>query len=292
MSQSGRRSIPRERSEHNLFTGPPTFLVRGGERPIDLSDPASPPVHPPIPNCWWLKHGIEPGFADSPQRDADRDGFSNLEEYEGRTDPVSFESHPSLLGKLRVAELEQKALAVTYSTHTCRGAPVATDTFGFRCSDPSSRSNGQNGIPAGEGPASTFFARLPGLLRFELKAVRLDPVRNERTNIVRDHYIATFIDRLPTKDGREYEVQKGGGALVVRDYTATFLLDAIGQSSHRFRVEENAVFALPFDADAAEKPYRFQEVRSRAGRQEVVIVNAGSGESLVLESPVAKARVP
>ena len=55
----------------DLFTGIALFIKSSDpEKAIDLRKDA--PVHPPIPNTWWLENRIDPGFADSPDR---RSGF-------------------------------------------------------------------------------------------------------------------------------------------------------------------------------------------------------------------------
>ena len=75
----GQRAKLDQSVSHLIFTGDSIFVNRAGEA-IDLTHPNSPLVHPPISNRWCLVHDIDPSFANSPERDADRDGFSNLEE--------------------------------------------------------------------------------------------------------------------------------------------------------------------------------------------------------------------
>src|SRR5690606_36077504 len=83
----------------DLFTGIPLFIKRDApQTAIDLQKDA--PVHAPIPNTWWIENRLDPGFADSPQRDPDGDGFTNLEEYNAKTNPNDPTSHPPLLAKL------------------------------------------------------------------------------------------------------------------------------------------------------------------------------------------------
>ena len=57
----------------DLFTGIALFIKSSEpEKPVDLIKDA--PVHDGIPNTWWLEHRLDPGFADSPNRDPDEDG--------------------------------------------------------------------------------------------------------------------------------------------------------------------------------------------------------------------------
>jgi hypothetical protein len=71
---------------------------------IDPFEPGSTPLHPPVPNEWFLKNGLETAIleSDALTQDPDKDGFSNLDEYLGKTDPLNPQSHPSYLTKLRL----------------------------------------------------------------------------------------------------------------------------------------------------------------------------------------------
>ena len=67
------RSLHQAEAENrpvDLFTGIPLFIARDHpDKPVDLY--TSPSVHSPIPNIWWIEHDLDPGYADSPSRDAD-----------------------------------------------------------------------------------------------------------------------------------------------------------------------------------------------------------------------------
>ena len=71
---------------------------------INPFDPGSAPLHPPIPNDWFLKNNLEDRILDGDvlDQDPDKDGFSNLDEFLGKTDPQDPASHPSYLTKLRL----------------------------------------------------------------------------------------------------------------------------------------------------------------------------------------------
>ena len=53
--------------------------------------------HDGMPNDWELKYGFNANDAKDASADADGDGFSNLEEYEAKTDPKNAKSHPDYL---------------------------------------------------------------------------------------------------------------------------------------------------------------------------------------------------
>ncbi|MCX6967125.1 MAG: hypothetical protein NTZ46_04985 [Verrucomicrobia bacterium] len=76
----------------------------GADLLIDPFEPGSAPLHPPIPNDWFLKNKLEDRILDADvlEQDEDKDGFSNLDEFLGKTDPQKADSHPPYLTKLRL----------------------------------------------------------------------------------------------------------------------------------------------------------------------------------------------
>src|SRR5205814_154991 len=50
-------------------------------------------VHPPVPNDWFEKFSLPIQDADVLDQDPDRDGFANLDEWQGSTDPTNKDSH-------------------------------------------------------------------------------------------------------------------------------------------------------------------------------------------------------
>ena len=53
--------------------------------------------HDGLPNDWELKYGFNPNDAKDASADTDGDGFTNLEEYEAKTDPKDPKSHSDYL---------------------------------------------------------------------------------------------------------------------------------------------------------------------------------------------------
>ena len=51
-------------------------------------------VHAPVPNEWFEKYALPIEDADALEQDPDKDGFTNLDEWQGNTDPTKAESHP------------------------------------------------------------------------------------------------------------------------------------------------------------------------------------------------------
>ena len=56
-----------------------------------------------MPDAWELKFGLNPNDPADAKKDADGDMFTNLEEYEAKTDPKNPESHPEFLDFLALA---------------------------------------------------------------------------------------------------------------------------------------------------------------------------------------------
>lgn len=256
-----KRAVDKDKREIDNFVGIPLFIHRDSPDPVDLGDKRNAPVHPPIPNQWWLDYGIEPNYADSPERDADGDGFSNREEYDAKTSPSDATEHPALIAKLTVSDMKANKFSVAYSADTTAG-PINPDaTFRFRHKE---RVNGaikttnSEWIKPGEGAASRIFPEGGAQLRYELKAVERRKVVNPRTNAPETHNWAILEDLSPAKKGDKHEIKKGSSnAKVMVDYTAVLALDAIGEGGTLFEVPERTTFSLPYDENAAEKPYTF-----------------------------------
>lgn len=85
----------------DTFVGIPLFADKNNANvPVDPLSSKMQPVHPPIPNRWWIETGADMTFANSPDRDDDGDGFTNKEEWEAKTNPVDKASIPALINKL------------------------------------------------------------------------------------------------------------------------------------------------------------------------------------------------
>ena len=56
-----------------------------------------------VPDAWELKYGLNPNDPSDAKKDLDGDTFTNLEEFEAKTDPTNPESHPDFLDFLALA---------------------------------------------------------------------------------------------------------------------------------------------------------------------------------------------
>src|SRR6185437_1694549 len=65
-------------------------------------------VHPPVPNDWFEKYGLPIEDADVLDQDPDKDGFTNLDEWQGGTDPTKKDSHPDYTTKLHLVSATEE----------------------------------------------------------------------------------------------------------------------------------------------------------------------------------------
>lgn len=267
-AKDGERSV-------DLFTGVALFVKRDG--PTKAIDPyKDPAIHPPIENVWWLDNRIDPGFADSPQRDPDKDGFSNLEEFQGKTDPNDAKSHPSLLAKLKYVKDESLEWLLD---------PGLEDqgTFSFRYVD---SKGGQNRAGAMNmvKPGDLFFANGVAQNRFKLLGSEKRQVENPRTHAQEERTYLKIEDQRPNKKGTVYEIPNNIPEGIKKtfskfDRTAVLTLEAAGEGGKEFKVEENTRFALP--SGAAKKDYLLKSVTP----QGIEVEHVESGETKVVPIP-------
>jgi hypothetical protein len=227
----------------DLFTGIPLFISSlAPDKPIDLLKDA--PVHPPIPNIWWIENRLDPGFADSPNRDPDQDGFSNLEEFNAKTDPNSAKSLPSLIAKLMYVKDESL-------TWVLRPGYGSDGSFPFNYQDDKGGVNKAVGADL-IAPGGLFFAKPPMKDRFKLLGSEVRKELNKKINIEMEVTIVRIEDQRPNKKGVIYEIpaplsEQRRNEHLKYDRTAVFSLEALGLNGKEFKVEENTKFALPPD---------------------------------------------
>jgi len=87
-------------------------------------------VHPPVPNEWFEKFGLPIEDADVLDQDPDKDGFTNLDEWQGGTDPTKKDSHPDYLTKLHLVSATEEPFRYIFSSRI-------KDTFGINSIDQS-----------------------------------------------------------------------------------------------------------------------------------------------------------
>ena len=73
-------------------------------------------VHPPVPNDWFEKYGLPVEDADALDQDPDKDGFTNLDEWQGGTDPTKKDSHPEYTTKLHLVSATEEPFRYIFSS--------------------------------------------------------------------------------------------------------------------------------------------------------------------------------
>src|ERR1041385_5550367 len=87
-------------------------------------------VHPPVPNDWFEKYRLPIEQADVLDQDPDRDGFTNLDEWQGGTDPTNKDSHPDYITKLHLISATEESFPYMFSSRS-------GDRFGINTIDES-----------------------------------------------------------------------------------------------------------------------------------------------------------
>jgi len=255
----------------DMFTGISLYAERDSSDPVDPFK--DPPIHEPIPNTWFLDHDIALNYADSPDRDPDGDGFSNMEEFDGKTLPNDPKSHPPLIAKLTYLSQEVKEWLLTYSMDL----GPKQNQFKFLHQDVQGKQFGMGmNQMAGPGDMLEFKDPGPGDGRFKLLRIEEREEMNDRIKVLEKNKFAIIEDQKENKKGDVFEVPRKMPKAVQRqhirrDRKASLELRAIGFTGKPFVVEERRAFALP--PGAAEKKYFLKEVTDEA----VVVEVMGEG---------------
>ncbi|MEP6936627.1 MAG: Amuc_1099 family pilus-like system protein [Chthoniobacterales bacterium] len=73
-------------------------------------------IHPPVPNQWLEQFGLPIAEADVLAQDADGDGFTNFDEWEGRTNPTERASHPAYVTKLKMKSFSKQTFPLIFAS--------------------------------------------------------------------------------------------------------------------------------------------------------------------------------
>jgi hypothetical protein len=73
-------------------------------------------VHPPVPNDWFEQYDLAIEKGDILDQDPDGDGFTNLDEWQGGTDPTQKDSHPDYLTKLHLVSAAEEPFPFMFSS--------------------------------------------------------------------------------------------------------------------------------------------------------------------------------
>jgi len=73
-------------------------------------------LHPPVPNEWLEQFGLAITEGDVLAQDADGDGFTNFDEWEGHSNPINRDSHPPYAAKLKLRSFAREAFPLIFSS--------------------------------------------------------------------------------------------------------------------------------------------------------------------------------
>jgi hypothetical protein len=271
----------------DLFVGVRLFADKNNPNdPVDISAPGQKAVHEGIPNKWWVDTGADPTYANSPARDDDGDGFTNRDEFEAKTNPVSGKSIPPLINKLAYLKDESTMWYVQFGLESNgKWAPKFTGLT----HDGTKLANRVSAVEMIE-PGATFFKDGVMANRFKFTGMTEKEIISPRTKLAQMVKFGLYEDLKPNKLGEKYESQYGLPdaqleASAYHDRTAVLELQAIDNQGKEFKVEERTKFALP--PDAPEKNYYLKKVTPEA--IEVEYTDA-AGATQTLE--IKKGRTP
>ncbi|MEI8340275.1 MAG: Amuc_1099 family pilus-like system protein [Verrucomicrobiota bacterium] len=74
-------------------------------------------VHDPVPNDWLLDNNLDIQDPEILNQDPDQDGFSNLDEWKGGTNPNDPKSHPAYVTKLRLKKFIKKPFRLKFNSY-------------------------------------------------------------------------------------------------------------------------------------------------------------------------------
>ena len=109
-----------------LFVPEKHFIGANGQ-PATLQNTQ---VHAPVPNEWLEQFNLPIADADVLTQDPDGDGFNNLDEWQGHTNPTDKASHPPYINKLKLKSFTQEPFRLKFSSWN-----PASETFEINAID-------------------------------------------------------------------------------------------------------------------------------------------------------------
>jgi len=250
--------------EVDLFVGQALYMVDGSVDPVDIYEGSA--VHKGITNKWWRENGIDPSFANAPERDEDKDGFTNREEFDAETNPTDKTSYPSPLVKLTGGGVDVFKMQMRWSSFDAHSITIyyqdtkPTRTFSERVEhgaaffvkggmDPNNRFKLSDGSTKKEGPNG----RQQDAYEVEDTTPRYKGTPKQNFTLFR-------------------RGSKNGGFNEIQDRSVTLKLHALGQEGSSFVVKELERFSLPYDEKAKNRPYQVTKIEPVVGQADVFTV--------------------
>lgn len=237
-----------------LFVSIP--IVESGGVLIDMSDPNARKLREPVSNAWLLENNLDFLNAGVLSQDPDGDGFTNLAEWNEKTDPTDASSHPPYAGKLVMHSRQQTDYILRFSARP--------DSERFQIMKVPSAKHPERGnfyLRIGETTGDGMF-RVDG---FEEKKARNKFGIEEDTSVVKGTY-------LP--DGKTYELIRNRDTIIPTYYGE---LEFLLEPGERFYVKEGDTFNIVKDP---ETKYRLTKVNEDSA---VITYQTGTEPEQTLE---------
>lgn len=259
-------------NEVQSYVSFPLYSIKGKPDIVPLTNDYE--IHPGMKLGWWKEYDLlDYKLKDGPELDADKDGFTNREEFDGKTDPTDSASHPNYIAKLKATAAKPENYELSWTE-----VDGVQGNFSFK----NNRDRVFYGARdvGGKFPESTKKEKHKPLIgRFEVMERAVDPA-------------------IPGEKGR-YFLLKDNGAnkkdntfklyystkRKFQDWTATLSLDIEGEDTP-FDVEEGKSFSLPFDAEADVKPYTFKSKKGEKAEIEYEV----DGQKMTIELDIPTVR--
>ena len=234
-----------------------------------------------LPDEWEKKHGLNPGDAADALADKDNDGFTNLEEFQAKTDPTDPKDHPDYLDYLKI-QLPLKETRMPFVFRKASQIPG-----GWRCEffDPVRKDDyGRKGravsVKVGEKVVDAT-SKEKFDYGFILKSYTPKTVKRERKGMkgmmVEVDVSEAVVERV--RDGKQVTlvVQSGKGAKLAPVDTQATLFFERGQGK-TFEVTPGVAIELYGNK------YRILDVNAVGKGAKVTVENALNGKKRILEA--------
>ncbi len=244
-----------------LFFAPQLWQINQGDRNIvvDIYDEASPTIHPGIPNLWFINNGLiaDMGKAGAADMDNDGDGFTNREEYNGKTNPVGPDSYPSLIspeGIVKIEAVKVESLRASLVVEAMFSDPTyETDKVGITVTKLTKRGEPTAVVEKKDYKVGDDVKVLTEPKRYRIAGfgqktydTSYGSKETERVLLLTDYYdpkAGEVTVRAGKPRANEHEQLRRG--LDIKDTTVTFRITAGKQRGQEFKVRLGQSFRVP-----------------------------------------------
>lgn len=229
------------------------YLVKEG-RLVNPLEEDGLPIHPPVPNKWFEVNNLDLLDPKILSQDQDKDGFSNLEEFDAKTDPQSVQSHPEYITKLRLKQFIRKPFRFVFKSWY--GNPEQIDSLNFQ-------------IETVDLKQPTQFVKMDGVV----KGTDFKVVKFEFKNITNANQIRKDVSEITLQN------QEGENMVLplekVGNLPANFGKFILLWNNSEFEVKNNQEFSLE---QAPDKKYKVIDISST----QALVMDVSGGQSITV----------